>query len=147
MKGRGATDEGAATVWVLSAAFALAAAGLLVVVEGTAVLTRHRAELAADAAALAAATRVLDGPGVSCAAARGSAADNHARLVACQVAGAVASVTTEVPTPAWLPWPGFASGVARAEQIVANRMELRQAGPRRNLAPSTSLSGMTTWRW
>jgi secretion/DNA translocation related TadE-like protein len=142
-----AADQGAATVWVLSAAFVLAAAALLVVGQGTAVLIRHRAAMAADAAALAAATHALDGPRVGCAAARGSAAENHARLVGCRVVGGTTTVATEVSMPAWMPWAGAASGVARAEQMTTDQMELHQAGRRRNLAPSTSLSGMTTWRW
>jgi secretion/DNA translocation related TadE-like protein len=63
---------------------------------GVAVAARHRAELAADLAALAAAARALDGSSVACAVAGEIARANGARLTACRVAGQVAEVNAEV---------------------------------------------------
>jgi secretion/DNA translocation related TadE-like protein len=76
-------DTGSASLWVLAAAvvvFALAAAAT---VRTTAVLARHRAETAADLAALAAASDIGVTPDV-CPAAGAVAVANGAQLVRCR---------------------------------------------------------------
>jgi secretion/DNA translocation related TadE-like protein len=94
---RGRGDRGSATVWVLALSgvlVALAAAALLV---GSAVVTRHRAEAAADLAALAAAGDAASGSAAPCAAASSVAVANGAVLEACTVLpGAVVQIRVGV---------------------------------------------------
>ena len=77
-------DGGAAAVWVLVCAAALAAVAAAVVLRTLAVLARHRVESAADLAALAAATRIGIG-GDPCAVAREIAAANSVRVTGCRL--------------------------------------------------------------
>ena len=81
---RDAGDRGSATLWVLSGCVLLFLAGAVASARTEAVLARHRAETAADLAALAAATRLGTG-GDPCAAAQPIAAANGARLAGCRV--------------------------------------------------------------
>jgi secretion/DNA translocation related TadE-like protein len=76
------TDRGSACIWVLTVSAVLIAAALVVATRGGAVLARHRAESAADAAALAAAAQIGVGPD-PCQAAGRLAAANHARISRC----------------------------------------------------------------
>lgn len=78
------TDRGAASIWVLTGAVLVLLVGVLATLRATAVLARHRAEAAADLAALAAAGRIGFGTD-ACAAARAVAADNHATLARCRL--------------------------------------------------------------
>ena len=103
MKGRGGQD-GAATILVLAVAGAVLAAGAVVSAVGEAVLLRHRAGTAADAAALAAALRATAGPADACGRAAELARSNGASLVACDVRGAVADVSVSVDAAGWLAW-------------------------------------------
>lgn len=112
-------DRGSASVLVLSLLAVLALVGGLLVAAGVLVVTRHRAGSAADLAALAAAARVLDGPGVACA-----AADRVARAVGASVTGCAlqeggAVVTVEVLPPGGLAALGPARAVARAGPAAA----------------------------
>ena len=112
-----ARDRGAAAVWVLGCAALVLAIGVLVLVRGLAVLARHRAETAADFAALAAANRIGLG-GDPCAAAREIAAANDAALRSCTVSlgagGRTGTVRVEVVAQADLPVVGERSVTARA---------------------------------
>ena len=77
-------DRGAAAVWVAAALVLVAAVALLAAGRVGAVALRHRAQTAADLAALAAAGRIgLAPPDAGCAAAGRVAGDNGARLVSC----------------------------------------------------------------
>lgn len=110
-------DQGAATALVLACCLVLGVAtgfGLLVSATAT---TRHRMAAAADLAALAAASRVLQPPALACAAAARVARANGGRLTGCEVAGTIATVTVERPAPGWLPGLGSSVGRARAEAI------------------------------
>lgn len=86
-------DRGSGTV--LTAALLVVVAGLASVVTtlGSAVLARHRAEAAADLAALAGATALVDplaaapGAGAPCRRADAVAADNGASLLLCRATG------------------------------------------------------------
>lgn len=77
-------DRGSASIWVLSGAVLVLLLAAVVTLRTAAVLARHRAESAADLAALAAATRI----GISanqCSAAAVIALANGAELSSCQV--------------------------------------------------------------
>ena len=80
-------DRGSATIWAAALAGLVwvgsSAAGLY----GSAVMARHRAETAADLAALAAAVHVPDGRSGACAVGARIAGDNGATLRSCEVAG------------------------------------------------------------
>lgn len=93
---RGAADSGIATVWAAIAVAALVAVlaamlGLVAAVNG-----RHRAEAAADLAALAAAAQAVRGETVACGRAAQVATGTGGRLVLCRVRGGVAEVEVEV---------------------------------------------------
>jgi secretion/DNA translocation related TadE-like protein len=108
------SDAGAATIAALATCAVLAlVAGVLAEV-GLAAVTRHRAAFAADAAAIAAATHVSDGPAAACAAAERTLSGDGARLVSCTVDGPFALVRDRVAAAGWLAWAGSATGVARA---------------------------------
>jgi len=94
-------DRGSGTVLALGVALTGAGVALAGTTLGSAVLARHRAEAAADLAALAAAVRVQDAvPGVCTAAAR-TAAANGARLLSCRPGGdGTVSVSVAVRAPA-----------------------------------------------
>lgn len=77
-------DRGAAAVWVLGCGAVLFAMALVIVIRSAAVLARHRAEAAADFAALAGAATIGVG-GDPCAAARRLAERNGATLLRCSV--------------------------------------------------------------
>ena len=80
-------DRGSVTIWAVALAglvwFGCSAAALY----GSAVAGRHRAETAADLAALAAAVHVPDGRAGACAIGVRIAARNGARLRECRVVG------------------------------------------------------------
>lgn len=110
-----ARDEGSGTVLVLSVVavlltLAVAAASLL-----QAAAARHRAETAADLAALAAAQTLLDGlPGDPCGRAGQVASLHRASLTGCRLAGEHAWVSTSVVTTGLLSPLGPATGNAHA---------------------------------
>jgi secretion/DNA translocation related TadE-like protein len=99
------------------------ATGLVVIVMaqafvmiGSATVARHRAQAAADFAALAAALKVLDGESAACARAGEVSARNGARLVACRLDGFDVIVTVEVAA-AGTPLGGAARRSARAGPV------------------------------
>jgi secretion/DNA translocation related TadE-like protein len=104
-------------VWALGAIAAIAAVTVLVMSVGSAVLARHRAEAAADLAALAAAGRVEMGSAAPCGAARRVAEHMAVRLTACRRVG-VDAVTEVELSPGGLLTPfGTAGARARAGPI------------------------------
>jgi secretion/DNA translocation related TadE-like protein len=112
-------EDGSATIWVLGCAALLAVVTAVAVLRGAAVLARHRAEGAADLAALAAAGHIgLDRAG--CAAAAAVAAANGARLQSCVLSQGVdartGSVVVRVVMPVHVPGAavGSVSASARA---------------------------------
>ncbi|MEV6972040.1 Rv3654c family TadE-like protein [Kitasatospora sp. NPDC093806] len=120
--GRGA-DTGSATVWLLACALLGCVAFTAALSVGVAVGARHRAEAAADLAALAAADRLLLDADGGCARAGAVAAAQGASVVSCTVdreADAV-EVVAEVPVaglPVRLP-VGPATARARAGPVRA----------------------------
>ncbi|MER7010628.1 Rv3654c family TadE-like protein [Saccharopolyspora sp. NPDC000359] len=107
-------DRGAATA--LSAILVLALLSLLVLVLqiGAATIARHRAEGAADLAALAAAAHAPRGPEAACERAAQVADGMRAAVVECRLAGWNARVTVEADLPRGLLVPGKASARAHA---------------------------------
>lgn len=86
-------DRGSATVWLVGLAALIGLATTVGVVHGSAVLARHRAEVAADLAALAGAVEVSVGEDRPCTAAARIAERNGGRLTACTVTGDDVEVT------------------------------------------------------
>ena len=78
-------DRGGVTIWAAALVGLLWLGASAALLYGTAVVGRHRAETAADLAALAAAVHVPDG--TACAVGARIAADNGATLRGCQVVG------------------------------------------------------------
>jgi len=79
---------------MMAVVMALTVGGALV---GSAVIARHRAQAAADLAALAAAGRLVSGPQAACASAESLATAMSATVAACAVEELDVVVTTEVP--------------------------------------------------
>lgn len=80
---RGLDDAGSASVWVLTASVLVLLVAVVASARAATVVVRHRAESAADLAALAGAARIgVDG--AICPAARAITAANDARLVSCR---------------------------------------------------------------
>ena len=108
-----APDDGAGTVLALGVVAVLGALVLACAALGSAVVARHRANAAADLAALAAADRTLGRiPGAPCPAAAAVAAADGAAVSSCTVAPD-GSVTVAVSVG--LPSPLDRLGVARAQ--------------------------------
>lgn len=81
---------------------------------GAAVVARHRAQAAADLAALAAAAAIVDGQADACARAAELARAMRTEAVACSVDGLDVIVTVEAPTDVSVFRMGPAQAVARA---------------------------------
>jgi len=123
-------DTGSAAVWVVACAVLVLFVGLTVVLRESATLARHRAQGAADLAALAAAGQL----GVSnriCAAATVTATANGARLVTCSPqpspSGRSGTVDVVVSVAVRLPLLGARSAVARARAGRDPPQALRQS--------------------
>jgi len=111
---RGRADRGSATVLALATCAAIGLVAAVLAGAGLAAVTRHRAMLAADAGALAAAAHATEGTTGACAVARQALAADGAALVGCSVDGPYAVVRDRVPAPRWIAWAGAAVGESRA---------------------------------
>jgi secretion/DNA translocation related TadE-like protein len=107
-------DEGSSTVLVLGFVAVLLAVGAVVVSVASLAATRHRAETAADVAALAAAGKALHGEPVACDEARRLAGAHGVRLLSCRLDGLDAVVEVGVRAPGRLGALGLVRGRARA---------------------------------
>lgn len=107
-------DRGSATIVAALASVLLISLLWLGMQLGLAIITRHRAEGAADLAALAAAAGAPQGQSQACAKAKWVTAKMGALLVSCRVQGWDAWVEVRTPSPAPLPPFGAADGRARA---------------------------------
>lgn len=112
-----ADDRGSATIWGVSAMAALLAVTVVVLQLGTAVATRHRAEAAADLAALGAAAYAVEGEVTACERARVVTDSMDAELARCELQGWDAVVEVRLAGPATLAGLGSASGRARAGPV------------------------------
>jgi secretion/DNA translocation related TadE-like protein len=90
------------------------AATVVALALGVGLEVRHRAQGAADAAALAAAADSLAGPAGACERAREIAAANRARVRSCSVTDAIADLTVSVELPGALRPIGPVTARARA---------------------------------
>ena len=82
---------------------------------GAAVVARHRAQAAADLAALGAAGRLADGPDAACRQARSLSAVMHTTLTGCQIESLDVVVTVDVRPGGWA--VGIAQAAARAGPV------------------------------
>jgi secretion/DNA translocation related TadE-like protein len=114
--GRAHSDGGSATIWVLAAGLVVVLVAATLAMVGSATVARHRAQVAADLAALAAALRAWDGQSVACDRAADLSARNGASLVACRLEGLDAIVTVEVRAGGAARW-GAARASARAGPV------------------------------
>lgn len=107
-------DRGVATVWAASAVAVLLSVMVFGISFGLAVVGRHRAEAAADLAALAAAAHAVDGEQVACAYGDRVVAAMGGTLRSCRLEGWRVSVEVEVRAAVPLLPTGTAYGRARA---------------------------------
>jgi secretion/DNA translocation related TadE-like protein len=118
----GRRDGGFATVWVVTAMGVVMVAAAVAIGLGVAIVERHRAASAADAAALVAALDAVQGPAVACGQARSLGHLDGAIVTACRLDGAVSQVEVSVRLPGPLASFGAAIGRARAGPVsVAGR--------------------------
>ncbi len=104
-------EHGSGTILVLAVMPLLLAVTTVVIAGAVLVTTRHRAAVAADLAALAAAQSLLDGQGDPCTAAGRVALANEARLESCRLDGTAVEVAVHLNTPGWA--SAVASGITR----------------------------------
>ena len=107
-------DTGGAAVWVLAVGLICVLVSVGFAAAGAAVVARHRAQTAADLAALAAAVHAAEGREGACEHARRIASANGSRLVSCRVDGLDVTVTTEARPAGVAALVGVARGSARA---------------------------------
>ena len=107
-------DDGVATVWAAAAVAVLTTVLAVCLHLGAALLGRHRAESAADLAALAAAQEAVRGEALACRRAAEIAASAGGAVVRCRLVGWSALVEVRVPVPFALPGLDVASGQAMA---------------------------------
>ncbi|HVS67194.1 MAG TPA: Rv3654c family TadE-like protein [Mycobacteriales bacterium] len=107
-------SEGSATVAMLAGIVFVVAATAVALALGLGLDVRHRAQGAADAAALAAAADSLAGSAGACERAREIAAANGARLRSCSVVDAIADLTVSIELPGVLRAIGPVMARARA---------------------------------
>lgn len=106
-------DRGSASVWVLGFALAVVVLGVAVTLVGSAFVTRHRAQVAADLGALAGAPSVLRGPETACARAGELVSANGGRLTGCRVDGPDLVVEVEVRAAVGVAHAGARAGPVR----------------------------------
>ncbi|MEC3979541.1 Rv3654c family TadE-like protein [Amycolatopsis sp. H20-H5] len=114
---RAERDRGVATVWTASIIAALLCVVGFVYWLGAVVVTRHRAESAADLAALAAAAHAAEGPGKACQRARWVAEGMSVALVTCRWERRDALVEVRSPLPGALARFGPVGARARAGPV------------------------------
>jgi secretion/DNA translocation related TadE-like protein len=107
-------DDGVATVWAAAAMAVLTSVLAICLHLGSAVLARHRAESAADLAALAGAREAVRGEATACRRAAAIAAAAGGGVVRCRLVGWSVLVEVRVPVPFALPGLDTATGQAMA---------------------------------
>jgi secretion/DNA translocation related TadE-like protein len=126
-------DRGGATVLVLAIGLVTVLVAIASAAVGGAIVARHRAQTAADLAALAGALDSLDGVEVACARAEEIAASNGGHLTECDVDGLDVVVTVEARPTGLAAMGGTASASARAgpvESAAIDESVDARAGPR-----------------
>jgi secretion/DNA translocation related TadE-like protein len=125
-------DRGGATVLVLAIGLVTVLVAIASAAVGSAIVARHRAQTAADLAALAGALDSLDGVEVACARAREIAASNGGHLIACDLDGLDVVVTVEARPSGLAAMGGTARASARAgpvESVEIDGAGSARAGP------------------
>lgn len=112
-------DRGSATVWAAAGVAVIMTVFLVGLHLGAAVIARHRAEAAADLAALAAAGVAVEGAEAACDRAGEVAAAMGGTVASCGLVGWEALVEVRVPTEVALPGIDGAAGRARAGPVPA----------------------------
>jgi secretion/DNA translocation related TadE-like protein len=112
-------EQGSATIVGLGAVITLLAVFAVALQLGAAVITRHRAQSAADLAALAAAAYAVGGTSAACATAQRVTDRMAVRMVSCELSGWEASVWVEAVPPGMLARLGTARAEARAGPVDA----------------------------
>lgn len=116
-RSRGDRERGSATVLATGIVAALVVSAMAFTAVGQATAARHRAQGAADAAALAGASKVLLGDGESCAAARAMAEDAAVELERCEVRNLEVTVYVSVEASGIPAAFGPARAVSRAGPV------------------------------
>jgi secretion/DNA translocation related TadE-like protein len=111
---QGGRDRGSATILVLAVGLVTVLLGVAVAAAGAAIVARHRAQGAADAAALAGAAVAVDGEVAACAVATDVATANGAQLVHCGLDGWDVVVTVQVRPAGSAAVAGVSTASARA---------------------------------
>ena len=112
-------DRGGATVLVLAIGLVTVLVAIASAAVGAAIVARHRAQSAADLAALAGALAAFDGIEVACARAGEIAAGNGGHLTACDLDGLDVVVTVEARPAGLAAMAGYARASARAGPVDA----------------------------
>ena len=112
-------DRGSATVWAVAGVAVIMTVFLVGLHLGSAVIARHRAEAAADLAALAAAGIAVEGVEAACDRAGELAAAMGGTVTSCGPVGWDALVEVRVPTEVALPGIDGAAGRARAGPVLS----------------------------
>jgi secretion/DNA translocation related TadE-like protein len=130
-------DRGSATVWAAVGVSVIMTVFVVGLHLGAAVIARHRAEAAADLAALAAAGVAVEGPEAACRRAGEVAGAMGGTLTSCRLSGWDALVEVRVPVALAAPGIDTAAGRARAGpvphagRIRARTPRVRQHAPER----------------
>lgn len=111
------SDQGSGTIWAGAVAMVVCAIGSMILVVAISQMARHRANTAADLAALAAAQVLLDGTADPCAEAAQKASANSADLTSCEVDGENVTVVVSVAVRLGRWGIGHAKAAARAGPI------------------------------
>ncbi|MFI0449119.1 Rv3654c family TadE-like protein [Actinomadura sp. 6N118] len=90
------SDRGSGVVWVVGFMAVVWVVAVTAMTVGSVRAARHRADAAADLAALAGAARVAEGRAAACRAAEAIAAKSGGRLSACGVRGRVVEISVTV---------------------------------------------------
>lgn len=118
----GARDAGVATVWAAVGVTVIVGLLVLVLQFGGAVVSRHRAEAAADLGALAAASHAVHGRDTACARAARVIDRMRGRMTACVLSGWEAFVQVEVDLPVAVGGVRVAAGRARAGPVAPDEV-------------------------
>lgn len=119
-------EHGSATVAGVGATLAILAVFAVAMQLGSAVITRHRAEAAADLAALAAAGHAISGTVAACATARRVTDRMAVRMVSCELHGWVAKVQVEAAPSSVLARFSVARAAARAGPLIGPALDSRR---------------------
>jgi secretion/DNA translocation related TadE-like protein len=114
MSGGDQRDEGSATVLALGLTAVICACTAVVLAVALLVVTRHRAESAADLAAVSAAQHALEGKEAACRVARVTVERHQARLDECDLVDLDVVVRASLAPPGRLARFGRVHGTARA---------------------------------